>query len=128
MSRGILTPYRGKRSSKPGFRLSGNGSGEGMGKQDVKRWSQRVTETSNALDLEEGVFSWDDARGIALSLKGSADHSDRRKSSAFRSAMSMLNFYVNRAGRNLPREQRDILEKAKDELRELYGRPRRRPG
>jgi hypothetical protein len=99
-----------------------------MGKQDVKRWSQRVTETSNALDLEEGVFSWDDPRRIARSLKGSADHSDRRKSSAFRSAMSMLNFYVNRAGRNLPRKQREILEKAKDELRELYGRPRRRPG
>jgi hypothetical protein len=99
-----------------------------MGKQDVKRWSQRVTETSNALDLEQGVFSWDDPRRIARSLKGSADHSDRRKSSAFRSAMSMLNFYVNRAGRNLPRKQREILEKAKEELRELYGRPRRRPG
>jgi hypothetical protein len=99
-----------------------------MGRQDVKRWSQRVTETSNALDLEEGVFSWDDPRRIARSLKGSADHSDRRKSSAFRSAMSMLNFYVNRAGRNLPRKQREILEKAKEELRELYGRPRRWPG
>jgi hypothetical protein len=99
-----------------------------MSKEDVKRWSQRVTETSNALDLEEGVFSWDDPHRIARSLKGSADHSDRRKSSAFRSAMSMLNFYINRAGRNLPRKQREILEKAKDELRELYGRPRRRPG
>jgi hypothetical protein len=99
-----------------------------MGRQDVKRWSQRVTETSNALDLEEGVFSWDDPRRIARSLKWSADHSDRRKSSAFRSAMSMLNFYVNRAGRNLPRKQLEILEKAKGDLRELYGRPRRRPG
>jgi hypothetical protein len=99
-----------------------------MGKQDVKRWSQQVTETSNALDLEEGVFSGDDPRRIARSLKWSADHSDRRKSSAFRSAMSMLNFYVNRAGRNLPRKQREILEKAKEELRELYGRPRRQPG
>jgi hypothetical protein len=99
-----------------------------MGKQDVKRWSQRVTETSNALDLEEGVFSWDDPRRIARSLKWSADHSDRRKSSSFHSAMSMLNFYVNRAGRNLPRKQREILEKAKEELRQLYGRPRRRPG
>ena len=61
-------------------------------KNDVKRWSQQVTETSNALDLEQGVFSWDDPRRIARSLKWSADDSDRRKSSAFRSAMSMLNF------------------------------------
>lgn len=98
-----------------------------MAKKDVKRWSQQVTETSNALDLEQGVFSWDDPRRIARSLKGSADHSDRRKSSAFRSAMSMLNFYINRAGKNLPRRQRETLEKAKEELRELYGKPRRRP-
>jgi len=96
-----------------------------MAKKDVKRWSQQVTETSNALDLEQGVFSWDDPRRIARSLKGSADHSDRRKSSAFRSAMSMLNFYINRAGKNLPRRQRETLEKAKEELRELYGKPRR---
>jgi len=98
-----------------------------MAKEEVKRWSQQVTETSNALDLEQGVFSWDDPRRIARSLKGSADHSDRRKSSAFRSAMSMLNFYINRAGKNLPRRQRETLEKAKEELRELYGKPRRRP-
>jgi hypothetical protein len=98
-----------------------------MVKKDVKRWSQQVTETSNALDLEQGVFSWDDPRGIARSLKWSADNSDRRKSSAFRSAMSMLNFYVNRAGKKLPRKQREILEKAKEELRELYGKPRRQP-
>ena len=98
-----------------------------MVKKDVKRWSQQVTETSNALDLEQGVFSWDDPRRIARSLKWSADHSDRRKSSAFRSAMSMLNFYVNRAGKKLPRKQREILEKAKEELRELYGKPRGQP-
>jgi len=98
-----------------------------MAKKEVKRWSQQVTETSNALDLEEGVFSWDDPCRIARSLKWSADNSDRRKSSAFRSAMSMLNFYINRAGKKLPRKQCEILEKAKEELRELYGKPRRRP-
>jgi hypothetical protein len=96
-----------------------------MLKKKIKRWSQEVTETSNALDLEPGVFSWDDPRKIALSLKWSADNSDRRKGSPFRSAMSMLNFYINRAGKKLPAEQRDILERAKDELRELYGKPRR---
>jgi translation initiation factor 2 alpha subunit (eIF-2alpha) len=89
-----------------------------------KRWSQQVTNTSNALDLEQGVFSWDDPKRIALSLKRSADTSVRRKSSPFRSAMSMLNFYVNRAGKKLPLKQREILERAKEELRELYGRPR----
>ncbi len=94
-----------------------------MPKKKTQRWSQRVTETSNALDLEEGVFSWDDPRRIALSLKYSADSSTRRKTSPFRSAMSMLNFYINRAGKNLPRRQRQILDKAKEELRELYGKP-----
>ena len=97
-----------------------------MVKKDGKRWSQQVTESSNALDLEPGVFSWDDPRRIARSLKWSADNSDRRKTSAFRSAMSMLNFYINRAGKKLPREQRETLEKAKEELRVLYGKPGRR--
>lgn len=96
-----------------------------MAKDKPSRWSQRVTETSNALDLEGGVFSWDDPKRIALSLKGSAERSVRRKSPAFRSAMSMLNFYINRAGKNLPQSRREVLEKAKDELRELYGRQRR---
>ncbi len=97
-----------------------------MVKKDIKRWSQQVTETSNALDLEQGVFSWNDPRRIARSLKWSAESSERRKSSPFRSAMSMLNFYINRAGRKLPRRQREILEKAKEELRDLYEKPRRR--
>jgi hypothetical protein len=88
------------------------------------RWSQHVTEASNALDLEPGAFSWDDPRKIALSLKRSAEDSDRRKTSAFASAMSMLNFYINWAGKNLKPKQRRILEAAKDELRELYGKPR----
>jgi len=92
------------------------------------RWSQRVTETSDALDLEPGIFSLSDPKEIALSLKKSADNSRRRKSEPFRSAMSMLTFYVNRAGRHLPAERRHILEDAKDELRSLYGRPKRNPG
>ena len=87
-------------------------------------WSQHVTETSNALDLEPGVFSWDDPRKIALSLKHSADNSQRRKAEPFASAMAMLNFYINRAGTHLSAAQREILEKTKDELRALYGKPR----
>ncbi len=90
-----------------------------------KRWSQRVTETSDALDLEPGVFTLDDPRKIARSLKRSAERSRRRKSDPFRSAMSMLTFYINRAGEALPDAQRARLEAAKDELRALYGRPRR---
>lgn len=91
------------------------------------RWSQEITETSRALDLEEGVFSLRDPRRIAQSLKRSADRSRRRKSEPYRSAMSMLTFYINRAGTQLSAEQRARLEQAKDELRELYGRPRRSP-
>jgi hypothetical protein len=86
-----------------------------------KRWSQRVTESSRALDLEPGVFTLDDPRAIARSLKRSAERSRRRKAGAFRSAMSMLTFYINRAGRGLPRAQRARLERAKDELRALFG-------
>ena len=91
----------------------------------TKRWSQDVTETSNALDLEEGVFALEDPRAIARSLKRSADASRRRKAEPFQSAMSMLSFYINRAGTQLGAEQRARLESAKDELRVLYGRPRR---
>jgi hypothetical protein len=92
-----------------------------------KRWSQRVIETSDALDLEAGVFSLDDPREIARSLQRSAERSRRRKADPFRSAMSMLTFYINRAGARLPARQRKRLEAAKDELRELYGRRRRSP-
>jgi hypothetical protein len=87
-----------------------------------ERWSQRVTEGSDALDLEAGVFTWKDPTRIARSLKHSAEASDRRKSSPYRSAMSMLTFYVNRAGRELDAEQREVLERAKDELRKEFGR------
>src|SRR5512135_2196595 len=96
-----------------------------MARTAAKRWSKRVMETSNALDLEESVFKKDSPREIARSLKRSAERSKRRKSEPFRSAMSMLNFYINRAGENLPKKQKETLEKAKDELRELYHRPKR---
>jgi hypothetical protein len=89
-----------------------------------RQWSQHVTETSDALDLEGGVFKKRSARAIAQSLKESAEHSDRRKADPFRSAMSMLTFYINRAGDNLSNAERKRLENAKDELRELYGRPK----
>lgn len=89
-----------------------------------RRWSQRVTEKSNALDLEEGVFAKKDPRSIARSLKRSAERSRRRKSDPFRSAMSMLTFYINRAGKTLPKETRQRLEAAKEELRDLFGKRR----
>lgn len=88
----------------------------------TKRWSQRVTQDSDALDLQEGVFTLKDPTLIAASLKRSAERSTRRKTSAFRSAMAMLTFYVNRAGRALPETQRARLEQAKDELRRQFGR------
>jgi hypothetical protein len=88
----------------------------------ARRWSQRVTKTSDALTLEQGVFKKGTPRAIAASLKRSAEHSHRRKSDPYRSAMSMLTFYINRAGKGLPKTRKDKLEKAKDELRALYGR------
>lgn len=90
-----------------------------------RRWSQRVTQTSHALELKLGVFELDDPRAIAGSLKRSAEQSKTRKSGPFRSAMSMLTFYINRAGDKLPAKRRAKLEQAKGALRDLYGRPRR---
>ena len=90
--------------------------------QPKNRWSADVTAHSDALDLEPKVFEKRSAGQIAKSLKRSAESSDRRKTSAFRSAMSMLTFYMNRAGRNLPTERRRTLETAKERLRELFGR------
>ena len=87
-----------------------------------RNWSGRVTRESHALDLEDGVFTWKDPKRIARSLKRSAEASTRPKAPPFRSAMSMLVFYINRAGRNLDDEQRAVLEQAKDELRKLYGK------
>ena len=101
----------------------GGARGRATGKQPAPRyWSQHVTQTSNALDLEPSVFTQSSARAIARSLKRSAKSSTRRKGGAYQSAMSMLNFYINRAGRNLSSERRRILEHAKDELRKAFGR------
>jgi hypothetical protein len=85
-----------------------------------------VTAKSNALALDSGVFTWKDPRRIARSLKRSAERSHRRKSDPYRSAMSMLTFYINRAGTTLGNRQRQILERAKDELRAQFGRTKRR--
>jgi hypothetical protein len=87
-----------------------------------RNWSRDVTEHSNALDLEKDVFTREDPASIARSLKRSAEHSGRRKSSPYRSAMSMLTFYINRAGDKLPERRRRKLEAAKDELRRLFDR------
>lgn len=87
-----------------------------------ERWSQKVTKSSDSLDLERGVFALEDPREIARSLKKSAEESHRRKSDPYRSAMSMLTFYINRAGKQLNAADRERLEAAKDELRILFGR------
>jgi len=91
-------------------------------KRSGKRWSGRVTRESDALTLEKGVFTKSSPRRIAVSLKRSADRSRRRKSNSYRSAMLMLTFFINRAGRGLSRSRRQKLETAKDELRDLYGK------
>lgn len=93
-----------------------------MPAKSSRNWSKEVTRTSNALDLEPGVFTWHDPVRIARSLAHSAEVSKRRKVDPFRSAMSMLVFYINRAGRKLDAGQRAILERAKQELRKLYGK------
>jgi len=90
--------------------------------QSERQWSAKVTENSNALDLEREIFKSHSAKRIAASLKRSAEHSHRLKGSPFQSAMSMLNFYVNRAGKNLPESQKRVLEAAKTELRRLFDR------
>ena len=91
-------------------------------KTSPKRWSQRVTQQSDALDLKRGVFTLRDPKRIAASLKRSAERSSRRKAGAYRSALSMLTFYVNRAGKTLPKTQRERLERAKVELKRQFGR------
>ncbi len=88
--------------------------------KNKKYWSGYITRHSFALDLEEGVFSWDNPKEIAASLKRSALASERRKGTPFQSAMSMLNFYINRAGKNLETKRKRILEQAKTELRHLF--------
>jgi hypothetical protein len=106
---------RRKKTRRKAARKSGR-------KASPQRWSQRVTRESDALDLERGVFKLTSAKKIAASLKRSAEHSTRRKSGAYRSALSMLIFYINRAGRNLPKPERERLERAKVELKRQFGR------
>ncbi|CAM2163132.1 DUF3175 domain-containing protein [Paraburkholderia sacchari] len=101
-------------SGTSGTSVTSSGSG--------RRWSHRVAETSDAMDLDSGVFKLDDPAAIARSLKQSSERSRRRKGTPFQSAMSMLNFYINRAGRNLPKSRRDTLQRAKGKLREAFGR------
>lgn len=91
-------------------------------KDEIEKWSQRVTDNSDAMDLEKDVFKQGSAKKIADSLKRSAEDSHRRKAGAFQSAMSMLNFYINRAGTQLSKSKRGTLEKAKEELRKDFGR------
>ena len=91
-------------------------------KASPKRWSQRVTQQSDALDLKRGVFTLRDPKRIAASLKRSAERSSRRKAGAYRSALSMLTFYVNRAGKTLPKTQRERLRRAKVELKRQFGK------
>lgn len=91
-------------------------------RRTANRWSARVTRESNALDLKQGVFSQRDPKAIAASLKRSAERSHRRKSDPYRSALSMLTFYINRAGKKLPSGRRKTLQRAKTELRKQFGR------
>lgn len=112
-----MAPKR-RRARKPAKKATARSTS----RPSPRRWSKRVTETSNAMDLEGGVFKQSSARGIALSLKRSAERSRRRKSEPFRSAMSMLNLYINRAGANLSPARRRVLERAKAELRRAFHR------
>ena len=91
-------------------------------KTGVKKWSAKVMQRSDALDLQPRAFTFKDPKRIAASLKRSAERSTRRKAGPFQSAMSMLNFYLNRGGKNLPAERKRVLGRAKDELRRLFGR------
>jgi hypothetical protein len=112
----------GRKSRQKSAASSGDGSQRRSGSKQGSRWSQKVTEKSDALTLEEGIFTHEDPKRVAKSLQRSAEASKRRKSDPYRSAMSMLTFYINRAGAQLPAGQRKTLEQAKDELRRLYGR------
>jgi hypothetical protein len=109
--RGRSTKTAGKSATKKSTSTKSSG-----------RWSQKVTKESDALDLKRGVFTLTDPRKIAASLKRSAEHSSRRKTGAYRSALSMLTFYINRAGKTLPKTQRDRLQRAKTELKHQFGR------
>jgi uncharacterized protein DUF3175 len=110
-----------KTSARKSSRRKSTRPGSNRGSSS-RRWSARVTRESDALDLEKGVFTGRDPEKIAASLKRSAERSHRRKSDPYRSALSMLTFYINRAGKNLPPGRRNVLQRAKAELRKLFGR------
>jgi Protein of unknown function (DUF3175) len=110
------------RLRKTAARKSSRRTATAAKKSSPKRWSQRVTRESDALDLKRGIFKLASAKKIAASLKRSAEHSSRRKAGAYRSALSMLTFYINRAGKTLPKTQRTRLERAKLELKHQFGR------
>jgi hypothetical protein len=110
------------RARRPDPVQKGTSGRRSPAKPSSKRWSQRVTQESDALDLKRGVFKLTDPKKIAASLKRSAELSSRRKTSAYRSALSMLTFYINRAGKTLPKPQRDRLQRAKTELKHQFGR------
>ena len=111
-----------KRPAKRAARKAGSARGAPAKPPAAQRWSQRVTEHSDALDLKQGVFKLTDPKKIAASLKRSAERSARRKAGAYRSALSMLTFYINRAGKGLPKTQRERLERAKGELKRAFGK------
>jgi hypothetical protein len=114
---------RSAKSRSPGRQAAGKTARKTKGaKPSSKRWSRRVTQESDALDLKHGVFTLRDPKRIAASLKRSAEHSSRRKAGAYRSALSMLTFYINRAGSKLPKTQRERLDRAKHELKRQFGR------
>ena len=115
-----MATTKSRRGARPG--RSHAGKARRVTAKTGSRWSHRVVERSDALDLESGVFTKRSPRQIALSLKRSAEASRRRKSEPFRSAMSMLNFHINRAGRALSPKRRRVLDQAKQELREAFGR------
>jgi hypothetical protein len=112
----------GKPPRKTASKMTSRRKAPAKRKASPKRWSQRVTKGSDALDLKRGVFTLRDPKRIAASLKRSAERSSRRKAGAYRSALSMLTFYVNRAGKTLPKTQRERLERAKVELKRQFGR------
>ncbi len=112
----------GRRKTTPSRKSTRKPAAKATARKAPKPWSQRVTRESDALDLKQGVFRLTDPKKIAASLKRSAEHSSRRKAGAYRSALSMLTFYINRAGKTLPKTQRGRLERAKAELKRQFGK------
>jgi hypothetical protein len=123
-----MAAAKGRKTRRPigrvrnGRKRSGRKPPDSKAARGARRWSARVTRDSNALDLEGGVFTLKDPKRIAASLKRSAERSTRKKANSYRSALSMLVFYINRAGRNLSARQRSTLQRAKDELRKQFKR------